>query len=338
MTPPALVRSRLRYLAPIAALLAVAVAVSPMEACSNKVCEAPPDEALADVPHLLSETGLYANVHAGETAPRVMRFAPQFTLWSDGAEKRRWILLPEGKRIDTSNMDFWQFPEGTKLWKEFTREGVRVETRLLLKYGPAASDWVGMAYAWYADQSDAVAVPEGVIHTQGTPHNIPAAAECFACHGGTESRVLGFSAIQLSYDAEPGVADLQDAIDRGMLTEPPSRALTVPGDATQRAALGYLHANCGHCHNKRRPTDRGLRCFDPDNPLDFWLRIDRLDSAQSTPTYQTAIGFDVEPGQPDRSGLIDMVSKRPGMPPVATEAVDRTAVELLRRWVAEMPR
>ena len=44
----------------------------------------------------------------------------------DRAAKRRWIQLPEGATIDTSDMDYWQFPVGTKLWKEFVRDGVRV--------------------------------------------------------------------------------------------------------------------------------------------------------------------------------------------------------------------
>ena len=42
--------------------------------------------------------------------------------------------VPEGEQIDTSDMNEWRFPAGTKLFKEL-RDGVRVETRLMLKTG-----------------------------------------------------------------------------------------------------------------------------------------------------------------------------------------------------------
>ena len=41
-------------------------------------------------------------------------------LWSDGAKKQRWIQLPPGEKIDVADLDNWQFPKGTKLWKQFT--------------------------------------------------------------------------------------------------------------------------------------------------------------------------------------------------------------------------
>ena len=82
------------------------------------------------LPEHLSETGLYADIATGELAPGVAPFTPRFSLWSDGSEKQRWLLLPDGAQIDTSNMDEWTFPEGTKVWKQFSSAGVRLETRL----------------------------------------------------------------------------------------------------------------------------------------------------------------------------------------------------------------
>ena len=43
------------------------------------------------------------------------RFLPRWQLWSDEAVKRRWIWLPPGSTIDTTNMDHWKFPVGTKV-------------------------------------------------------------------------------------------------------------------------------------------------------------------------------------------------------------------------------
>lgn len=324
--------------APCRALLLLLSAALAGVACSNRVCEAPDAAILDAVPRLLAETGLYEDPAAERIADDVRPFAPQFELWSDGATKRRWVYLPPGTRIDASDMDDWQFPTGTKLWKEFTRDDVRVETRMLLKHGPAPADWVGMAYVWNEDQTEAVAEPEGVIDALDTGHDVPAAGECFGCHGGRTSRVLGFSAIQLAHDAEPGQLDLADLVAGDRLDPTPASALAVPGDATERAALGYLHANCGHCHNQRRPTDDGPRCFDPHKSLDFSLGVDRLGDVEDTPTYDTAVGHVVSRGRPDRSRLIAKVSRRPGMPALGSERVDRDGVALLRRWIAEMDR
>ncbi len=316
-----------------------ALCVGVLTSCDDFGECAPVDGAsLAAMPERLSGTGLFADASMTALAEGVRPFTPQFELWSDGATKRRWVSLPPGTRIDTRNMDSWKFPEGTRLWKEFTRDGVRVETRLLEKSGPGDEDWRAVSYVWLEDGSDAVAAPEGRQDALGTPHDGPAASDCFGCHGGRESRALGFSAIQLSYDAPAESVDLEDLVQEGLLTRPPASVYTVPGNSTERAALGYLHANCGHCHNSRRPDTDGPRCYDPLNSLDFWLRVDLLDSPEDTPTYNDGAS-DFRPGRPDDSKVIDRISVRePGwsMPPLGTERVHDEAVALLRRWISRM--
>src|SRR5436853_7062218 len=70
-------------------------------------------DTLAKLPAHLSETGLFANMSTETLSAGVQPYQPQFELWSDGATKRRWVKLPDGARIDSSDQDFWQFPEGT---------------------------------------------------------------------------------------------------------------------------------------------------------------------------------------------------------------------------------
>jgi hypothetical protein len=324
------------------------LALTAMAAVSGVSCSGAFEEcapvsasALAAMPERLSGTGLFAEGSMTELGVGVKAFAPQFPLWTDGATKRRWIRLPPGTRIDTRDMDHWQFPEGTRLWKEFTRDGVRVETRLLEKAGPRPEDWRAVAYVWLPDGSDAVATPQGQRDAVGTPHDVPSASDCFGCHGGTPSRVLGFSAIQLSYDAPADSLDLEDLVASGALTEPPAARFTVPGNDVERAALGYLHANCGHCHNQQRPASDGPRCYAPENSLDFRLRVDRLGSVKDTPTWRSGNDEDFHPGKPDNSKMIKRISMRKegwSMPVLGTEVVDAEGVALLRRWIAEMPR
>ncbi|HEU0036227.1 MAG TPA: hypothetical protein VFQ53_36690 [Kofleriaceae bacterium] len=294
------------------------------------------DESRTDeVPTTLSATGLYADITTGTLGDDVLAFEPQFPLWSDGAEKSRWVWLPPDTRIDTTDMDAWEFPAGTRFWKEFRRDGVRIETRLLVKRGD--DDWLAVAYRWTADQRDAVAVPFGVVDANGTTHDIPAAGECAACHGGRRSFVLGFSAIQLSGPAVAGMIDLDGLIAAQRLSAPPAGKLVVPGTADERAALGYLHANCSHCHNQTRPAS--APCFDPDRSFDFSLEVGDLATPADTAVYRTAIGEVIEPGHPDDSAVIRLMSRRGlvrQMPPLATEQIDDAAVAQLRRWITNL--
>jgi hypothetical protein len=300
------------------------------------VCDEAEPSPGSQLPRRLSDTGLYANIATGELAPGVLAYTPQFPLWSDGAEKRRWILLPSGQQIDTSNADEWRFPDGTKLWKEFSVAGARVETRLLEKRGSNDADWRSLAYVWGADGKDAIAAPLGEVDSHHTDHDVPAAGECLACHGGRRSFVLGFSAVQLAASAATSEIDLAGLIQQSLLSSPPVNVPVVPGNAVEVAALGYLHANCSHCHNQTRPQRSGARCFDPDRDIDFTLAVAQLDDAASTPTYRTVIGDGVKRGDPDGSRLYELVGSRGlfrQMPPLATEQVDTAAVANLRVWI-----
>jgi hypothetical protein len=85
--------------------------------------------AAVPAPELLSQTGLYRA--DGSVDPRNRPFAPQYPLWTDGAAKSRWVRLPEGSKIDVSDVDAWRFPPGTTFWKEFSWGGRKVETRMV---------------------------------------------------------------------------------------------------------------------------------------------------------------------------------------------------------------
>ncbi|HEU5060858.1 MAG TPA: hypothetical protein VFU21_30215 [Kofleriaceae bacterium] len=291
---------------PLPAALCILLAATSAGCEPFDVCDPPAADALAAAPQRLSQTGL--------DGPDVVPFAPRFELWSDGAEKQRWIRLPPGGQIDRSDMDDWQFPPGTRLWKQFARDGVPIETRMLEKLAPAADAWLMVAYVWDEDGRDATITPDGMSDANGTTHDVPSAAECRGCHDGRQSRVLGYSAIQLDTD------------------------LAIPGTEVEQAALGYLHANCSHCHNAARPPRTGSRCYDPQNDLDFRLLTATLATVDRTPTYQTAVGGVVEPSEPDQSALFVRICRRDEgqMPPLGTELVDSAGAELIKRWIEEL--
>jgi hypothetical protein len=325
-------------------LLALFAGLFGCSGCSGyRSCNAPPPLLLGALPLRLSETGF--DVRTPGNA--LQAYEPTYALWSDGAIKRRWVSLPDGALIDSSDMEDWSFPVGTRFWKEFSLAGRRIETRLLLKVGPAPDAWAGAAYVWDTDQLDATLMPEGLKDADGHGYQVPSAAECGACHGGRKSHVLGFSALQLGKPDLP--LTLQNLVEEGRLTTPPAALQSAPrhppvsgGDAVERAALGYLHANCGHCHNPQRPArGDGPRCYDPQRSIDFWLPSEPPAQPARSRAITTTVPRFLTPGEPDASRLIALVSRRGfllHMPPLGSQRVDTEGVALLRAWIDGMER
>lgn len=297
-------------------------------------------------PQLLSETGLYEDIASEALAEGVMPFRPRFQLWSDGAAKRRFVYLPPGAQIDTTDMDYWEYPPGTKVWKEFTRDGVRVETRLLQKIDDR--DWYMVAFRWNDDLTDAEAVPDGEMNARGTQHDIPSQQDCAKCHDNMEDVLLGFSAIQLSHDLDPEGVNLARLIADDRLTSPPAGPFELPGTETAQNVLGYLHANCGHCHNPESVVSITI-------DMQLWLSTEALDSVETTRTYLTTVGQNttsstsqpwdlrIVPGNLEESALYQRLIFMPEagqqslrMPPVATEIVDTTAVDQIADWIESL--
>lgn len=311
-------------------------------ACDPRVC-ADQQARTRALPQYLSQTGLFADVQQDRLAPGVFPYAPEFALWSDGAEKRRFIALPEGEHVDSADAEGWLFPQGTKLWKEFSQNGLRLETRLLQKTGPGDGDWTAAAYAWRQDQSDAELAPYGALDVLGTSHDVPASGECFACHDGRPSRVLGFSAVQLAPRSYEAPERLSDDASRALFSDSLA-TLDIPGTATERAALGYLHANCSHCHNQGDAALSKSKCFNPNQSLsfdlDFTLPVGDGRDVEGSGTYRTAVGKVIKPGDPGGSKVIALMSKRRGglaqMPPLGTENVDQRGLGLIRDWILSL--
>ncbi|HET6335706.1 MAG TPA: PQQ-binding-like beta-propeller repeat protein [Polyangiales bacterium] len=294
--------------------------------------EAPPKTVVAPEPVLpavdpradkLSDTGLYADIATRTLAEGVWPFAPQGTLWSDGADKHRWVYLPPGTAIDSANMDDWIFPVGTKFWKEFSIAGKRIETRLLEKR--SADDWRMIAFLWDADGSEARALPRGQRNALGTEHDIPNQDYCVRCHGGVADIALGFNAAQLGEGSGLTTATLVQA---GRLTAPPTTALRVPGDDTARAALLYLHANCNGCHNPRTFISNATG-------VDFSLPVASLGNVETTPVYAT-IAQDLMGGLKESSVLQRIGARgiQGQMPPIASEKVDEAGLAAVTAWMA----
>jgi len=318
---------------------------------------APPVAAPAPLPQRLVDTGLYEPASRAVRAD-VVAFAPQYPLWSDGTRKRRWILLPPGSAIDASRVDAWEFPVGTRLWKEFGY-GRAIETRMIERL--ADGSWRFASYVWNEDGSDAVLAPEdGVVVTVADAprgrYAVPSRTDCLACHEGAAVPVLGFSALQLSPDRDPlaphadagsrSLVDLPILVARGVLRNLPGSVLASPprieaGSATARAALGYLHGNCGHCHNPAGAL----------TGLELLLAQQAEADARSVErTLQSLLGHSSR-FRPQGSDARQRIAAGHGssvltlrmksdnllarMPPLGVQVVDTEGVALIERWISQ---
>jgi hypothetical protein len=344
-----------------------AIAILVLAACGDNLrlaTDAGPGDGPGDSPMVdanpldtLDGTGLCLDAGCTQISPDVHEYAPRFVLWADTATKRRWMQLPPGTQIDTTDMNRWVFPVGTKFWKEFTRDGTRVETRFITKRladDDAPGAWFFITYKWNAPQDATTAVINGEQNVNGTMHDIPSRAGCRECHESLRpSRVLGFQAIQLDYSAPNGLLDLNDLIAQSLLTTNPGGGAThfpLPGNAVDQAALGYMHANCGHCHNPQSPVH-------DMTPVELLLDITKLATVTGTPTYTTSVDVDAAipftdpPGgmtftkiiisaDPAGSGLFQRMKTTTAtrhMPRLGTEITDPDGLAAVQAWINTLP-
>jgi hypothetical protein len=216
--------------------------------------------AAGAIPDDLSCTGLYSDWSTKAIDPSAVAYTPALVFWSDGAVKSRWLYLPPGGVIDTTDMDNWVFPVGTKIWKQFALDGHIVETRLIWK--TSSSGWTYLDYLWSADGTSAKRFDDGETNVNGTTYEIPSTSVCQQCHGGRTDVVLGIDLLGTGVAGAQGVT-LAGLADAGRLSQAPSQTtVVIPEDSTKKAAaaLGWLHVNCGAaCHNTDgRATATGL--------------------------------------------------------------------------------
>ena len=244
----------------------------------------------APLPENLRDTGLFEAGSIERIRAQNVAFTPEFPLWTDGQSKRRWLYLPPGTAIDKSDPDRWEFPRGTRAWKEFSAQG-RVETRLIERLSDGS--WRFSSYAWNAAGTEATLAPAEGLPRQG----IPSRQDCLACHEGAPSPILGFSAVQLT-------------------------GQVAARDANERDALGYLHGNCGHCHNANALEATGLFLAQSAVSPDRSAAATRRSAAERAPEI-----------------LRRVRSTNPyvRMPPLGVTVADAHGLQAVERWIHEPP-
>jgi hypothetical protein len=305
----------------------------------------------------LACTGLYADVSKRELACGVIEYEPSYALWTDGAVKRRFVSLPAGTSIDATTPDDLRYPVGAQFWKEFNiqdgKGGTKLaETRLLRKVD---GGWLYTSYVWNEDATRALQQNQGVIDLFDLNHDVPTRDQCNECHKGRSDFVLGWDLILLGEGAT-GVTR-ESLIANGQLTSQAGAvtSLSIPGNAVERAALGYMHVNCGvSCHNRELQSDA--------ESSGFFARLsaDTLGSVLDTEVITSGVNkvpdqnrgsipedpasgafYDIRPGDPERSLALARMQIRTGsqkgqMPRIGTHVVDEAGVSAVKAFIEAM--
>jgi uncharacterized repeat protein (TIGR03806 family) len=297
------------------------------------------------IPTLLSQTGCVDPANARQAASGLIPYAPNAPFWSDGADKDRWLALPDGQTIavDATSGD-WSFPNGTVLMKNFRIGQQLIETRLFMRHPDGV--WAGYTYEWNDAQTDATRVMGGKTKTIGSQTWIfPSEGQCLQCHTAAAGYSLGLETAQLNHDftytatarTANEVATLNHiglfapaiAQDSSALPSMPDPFGTA-GTLDQRARA-YLHTNCSQCHQPNGGTPVNL-------DLRYTTALSATNACGVVPQAGSVGVADpniIAPGSAARSVLIARMNRRDAnqMPPIASAKVDDAGVTLITSWV-----
>lgn len=308
----------------------------------------------------LSETNLYSNIKTHTINSNVMFYSPQYPLWTDGAAKKRFAYIPEGKKINTQNMDRWIYPNGTKVWKEFsfpTKNGLkRIETRLIEKADDG--QWYYFVFLWNKDESEAVLAPAKGIKNympinDKVSHDIPGIGLCQTCHGFQNEPLMSFSALQLSPDRDPAglhqdpyqsnMTTLKDLADKNIITHYPIEWPKIKSDNfKERRVIGYLHGNCSSCH---RPDGMvgplGMNLLYEVNKVHenqgfFNTALNVKTARYNIPGLEMKDSYRIHKGHPEQSAILIRTNSRGDfnqMIPYGSKLIDEDFVKALKDYI-----
>jgi uncharacterized repeat protein (TIGR03806 family) len=313
----------------------------------------------------LSEYGFFKGKLA-ELAPDagVHPYEVNAPLFSDYAEKARFLYLPPGARMAYHPDGSFLFPDGAVIIKNFfywndaaqPEKGRRiVETRLLLK---ESKGWKALEYIWNTAQDDAVleiagaTLPIAWQNTEGKKQQldyiVPNLNQCKGCHSYDGQFVpIGTTARQLNRAMPQGQNQLLHFQQLGILDLPPGFSpqnaprlsdYRLPDAPLDAAARAYLDGNCAHCHNPHGPASTSGMFLEANQNNPERLGVGKAPVAAGRGSGNRKYG--IVPGKPNESILLyRMESDDPGirMPELGRQQMHREGVELIRQWIKSMP-
>ncbi len=299
-------------------------------------------------------------------APNVFEYAVNAPLFSDYAEKKRLIYLPDGTQLGWQADRPFDFPTGAVIIKNFyywhdaanPEKGRRIlETRLLLK---EESGWKALEYVWDDAQTDAfldvagATLPVSWLAANGKKMSIdyvtPNLNQCKGCHSyDGQFEPIGITARQLNR-TENGKNQLLAWQSSGRLQLPEGfninavpalfdyRSIQNPEkESTENinmAARSYLDANCAHCHNPKGPASTSGMFLGVNE-----MNMERLGVGKPPVAAGRGSGnrkYGIVPGKPGESILyFRMESDDPGirMPELGRQLAHKEGLEIIKSWI-----
>jgi len=326
------------------------------------------EDVSGQAPGFLSQTGAFADLESLTPAGGCLAYSLNVPFWSDGAEKARWICVPNDgdhnsadEQIEFSADSIWRFPVGTVFIKQFDMAAVegdpnsmfRLETRFLIH---GEDGYYGLTYRWDENGEDAVLVgangdtrafaqqsDEGGVQQRMVSY--PSRNECLDCHFEVAGGPVGANTRQLNKRhlyTSTGIESnqLETFNHLGMLSPAinvseaiSSFVTSSPIDNTdislEKRARSYLDANCGYCH---RPG--GVRA-----QFDARLTTPFVDQGLVNGPLHETYGIEGEavlvPGSTEQSIVFNRANRLDNlaMPPLAKGVVDSEGIALLSAWI-----
>ncbi len=325
---------------------------------------------LSNMPALLSQTGAFVDVEQLVPSDKLIPYNLITPLWSDRAQKKRWVAVPSSKKIGWQEKGQWQWPIGTVLIKHFElpvdetdpSKIRRLETRFIVRKENGGV--YGATYKWRRDNSDAdlltdvleeditITAPEGPWTQTWT---YPSPEDCITCHNEDTGGVLGPKTASLNTISlyPSGHTDNQlrtwnhlnlfePALDTNSLASLPAHAAL--DDATASLELriaSYWDINCGNCHGPQGIAADWDARF--ETPLAqrgvIWgdLVAEKRDYLVD---YGLPMPYVIEPGNPDNSILYirdNSENLEDRMPPLGTHLRHPEYIQLLKEWILSLP-
>ena len=322
---------------------------------------------VADPPRFLSQTGAFTNLANLTPVAGLMPYEVNSPLWSDGAEKKRWIAIPNdgshntpAEQVTYSDTGAWTFPVGTVLVKHFALPVDErnpsitkpVETRFFVH----GSDGVyyGVSYRWNDAGTDAelltggaardfiITGPSGSTRTQRW--DFPSRSDCRTCHTERADNVLGVRAYQLAKDMTyPLTGRRSNELEtwnalgifgssfggRNPLTVPAAVDPRNPHASQDLRVKSYLAANCSHCHQPSGVSANFNASFEV--PLASQGIVEGLINRPLLGPTDRVVAPNNLPLSVMHSRMSVVGANQ--MPPLGKNVVDGNAVALLSDWI-----
>lgn len=273
----------------------------------------------------------------------VIPYSVAAPFWSDGADKARYLALPDGAAFDVQADGDWTMPPGAVTIKNFLWQGQYVETRFFVRYTDGS--YGAWTYRWNDAQTEAFLVDstlgESTTLPGGHVWSYPTQAQCFECHTEAAGFSLGLETRQLNveqlYPATGRVANQFETLDfLGMLSGaeslPPLPTHDDTAVALQMRAEAYLHVNCSNCHRPGGPG-YGTANYLYDTPFAD-MNVCRTPSILNAFPELPLI----EPGDHTSSVVWLRMSQRDAnfMPPLGSSVADADGAAFLAEWIDDL--